>query len=312
MADDSSRAERDIPMSSDDLMEQKLTSIFRVPGYTFFDWGFNVRTYKDPDEAVEDEYVKFFKLLDGDSQSAELKLKIGNKTYPANIRLSKHSAGKTENSGPWKAMHRIRFEWKSKHETKKALRNLFIYAYVTTIDKSNPPLKELVEFVHMGGSEFKVKAIGKQVTEFDDMFRFMEDKNLFEFWRDRNKKNEKRILLDKPNPIWRSGIEQFNKARKRSNVIYLLYHSKKNEFYVGKANVFGGRVTKYGKAHQGISEGWDRFMLFDLDPDFVSLYKIEEIEDFAIRLFSTILENNLKVKNIKGKPILVNKAPLKK
>jgi len=256
--------------------------------------------------------VKFFKLLDGGSQSAEIKLKIGNKKYPANIRLSKHGPGKTEHSGSWPGMHRVRFEWKSKHETKKALRNLFLYAYVTTIDKSKPQLKELAEFVHMGGSEFKVKAVGKQVTEFDDMFRFMEDKNLFEFWRDRNKKNEKSVLLVKTKPIWRSGIGQFNKAKKRSNVIYLLYHSKKNEFYVGKANVFGGRVKKYGKAHMGISEGWDKFMLFDLDPDFVSLYKIEEIEDFAIRLFSTILENNLKVTNIKGKPKLVNKAALKK
>ena len=293
-------------------MEQKLTSLFVVPAFAFFDWGFQFRTYKDSAKAVDDEYVKFFKLLDGGSQSAEITLKIGNKKYPAHIRLSKHRAGKTEHSGSWRAMHRIRFTWDTKHETKKALRNLFLYAYVTTIDKSDPHLKELAEFVHMGGSEFKVKVVGKQVTEFDDMFRFMEDKNLFEFWRDRNKKNEKSVLLVKTKPIWRSGIDQFNKVKKRSNVIYLLYHSKKNEFYVGKANVFGGRVTKYGKAHMGISEGWDKFMLFDLEPDFVSLYKIEEIEDFAIRLFSTILENNLKVTNIKGKPKLVNKAALKK
>ena len=172
-------------------MEQKLTSLFVVPAFAFFDWGFQFRTYKDSAKAVDDEYVKFFKLLDGGSQSAEITLKIGNKKYPAHIRLSKHRAGKTEHSGSWRAMHRIRFTWDTKHETKKALRNLFLYAYVTTIDKSDPHLKELAEFVHMGGSEFKVKVVGKQVTEFDDMFRFMEDKNLFEFWRDRNDENEK-------------------------------------------------------------------------------------------------------------------------
>ena len=81
--------------------------------------------------------------------------------------------------------------------------------------------------------------------------------------------------------------------------------------YVGKANKFGGRVKK-GKKHQGIDEGWDWFMFFELHPDFVELYALEHLEDFAIRLFALLLENNYKIKPLKKKPKLVNKAPLKK
>lgn len=291
-------------------MPTKLTSIFCVPAYTFFDWGINARTL-DPKLSANDEYVKFFNLLEG-KQSVEITLKIKGKNYPATVSLSKPRAGKSDNSGNWAAYHRVRFSWNSKHDTKKALRKLFIYSYVTTIDKGNPALKELAEFIHLGGSEFRVKAVGRQVTEFEDMFQFMEDKNLLDFWKDRNaKKNTSKMFLNNNiNPIWRH-VDDFDDFKKRTNVIYLLYHSHKNQIYVGKANKFGGRVTK-GKKHQGIDEGWDWFMFFELHPDFVELYTLEHLEDFAIRLFTLILENNYKIKPLKKKPKLVNKASLKK
>ena len=60
----------------------------------------------------------------------------------------------------------------------KALRKLVIYSYATTIDKSKPKLKELLEFIHTGNSTFKVKVVSKQETDFDAMFQFLEDKNL--------------------------------------------------------------------------------------------------------------------------------------
>ena len=69
------------------------------------------------------------------------------------------------------------------YDTLKALRKLFIYSYATTIDKSKPQLKEVLEFIHVKDNEFRVKVVAKQVTDFDKMLRFMEDKNLFTFWK---------------------------------------------------------------------------------------------------------------------------------
>ena len=291
-------------------MTDTLTSFYSIPGFTFFDWGFNARTL-NPKTSANDEYVKFFDLH-GKTQSVDIILIINGKKYPASIGLTRSGAGETESSGKWKAYDRIRFTWRSKHETKKALRKLFIYAYVTTIKKGKPALKELAEFIHIGGSEFRVKAIGQQVTEFDDMFQFMEDKNLFEFWRDKDEqeKTSKMFLNNAINPVWRS-VDKFDEFKKRTHVIYLLHHSEKNQIYVGKANEFGERVKK-GKEHQGIDEGWDRFMFFELHPEFVALYDLEHLEDFAIRLFSLVLENNYEIKRAKGKLKLVNKAPLRK
>ena len=69
------------------------------------------------------------------------------------------------------------------YDTLKALRKLFIYSYASTIDNSKPKLKEVLEFIHIGGNEFRIKVIAKQVTDFDKMLKFMEDKNLFSFWQ---------------------------------------------------------------------------------------------------------------------------------
>jgi len=291
-------------------MSVKLTSFYCVPKYTFFNWGFNARTM-DPESSSNDEYVKFFDLL-GKKQTVSISLQIGKIKYPASISLSRPSAGKSEKSGEWKAYHRIRFTWDRKHTTKKALRKMFIYSYVTTIDKGTPDLKELAEFEHIAGSEFRIKAIGRQVTPFDDMFQFMEDKNLFAFWKDRNdtEKSPEMFLNNAIEPIWRT-IDEFDKFKNRTHVIYLLHHSGKNQIYIGKANEFGKRVNK-GKEHQGIAEGWDRFMFFELDPEFIQLYKLELLEDFAIRLFTSILENNYNVMQLNSEPELVNEAPLRK
>ena len=87
-------------------MSIKLTSLFCIPSYTFFDWGFNFRSL-NPNTSANDEYVKFFNLVDG-KQSVEITLKIKGKKYPATINLSKQKAGRTDKSGDWSANHRLR------------------------------------------------------------------------------------------------------------------------------------------------------------------------------------------------------------
>lgn len=281
-------------------MNARLPSFFVVPAYSFFDWGIGMRSL-EPEQTPNDEIVKMYDLLD--KKTVNITLKISGKKYPAIINLSQ------QRSNRYKHRDIIRFSWDNKYETKKALRKMFIYSYVTTIKKGKPALKELAEFIHLGASEFRVKALGKQVTEFDDMFQFMEDKNLFEFWKDEKKQSEQSIFLNNAmTPIWRN-VNEAKKYKDRTHVIYLLCHSKKKQFYVGKADVFGKRIKK-GEGRVGLDKDWDKFMFFELNPDFA--FSLKQLEDFAIRLFSTILENELKVEPIEFKPKLVNKAPLRK
>ena len=42
----------------------------------------------------------------------------------------------------------------------------------------------------------------------------------------------------------------------RSNVIYLLYHSKLKHIYIGKANLLGDRVKSEGRV--GLDKEWDK------------------------------------------------------
>ena len=72
----------------------------------------------------------------------------------------------------------------------KALRKLMIYSYASTRNKAQPKIKELLEFVHLKENIFRVKVLSKQETDFDEMFNFLEDKNLFAFWEDSKKKKQ--------------------------------------------------------------------------------------------------------------------------
>ena len=47
-------------------------------------------------------------------------------------------------------------------------------------------------------------------------------------------------------------------------------------------------------------------MFFELDPVFAAKVTLEEIEDFAIRLFSSVLENNYKVEGDLRREISLN------
>jgi len=278
-------------------MSDTLPSFFVIPAYTFFDWGIQMP------KANLNDYVDYFSLEEG-NLTMDITLQIGRKKYPAKINLARQRSDK------WAHRDTLRMAWSNQYDTKKALRKMFIYSYVTTIKKETPKLKELAEIIHTGGTEFRVKAVGRQETEFDSMFQFMEDKNLFEFWKDGGKNKEKSIFLNNAiKPVWHE-VGDAKKFKDRTHVIYLLHHSTKKQFYVGKADIFGNRVKK-GQGRIGLDKDWDQFMFFELNPEFA--FSLKQLEDFAIRLFSTILENDLGVKPLKTKNFkLVNKAPLRK
>ena len=283
-----------------------LTPFYVIPGYTFFYWGFTVAKRHYP------EYIEYFKLS-SDNLIVPIIIKVGNRKLPAKLRMAQiNNKGEFEGRSDRKYPERnvLQIFWDREYDTKKELRKMFIYSYATTIKKNKPKLKEIAEFIHVDGTEFRIKAIAKQETDFDEMFKFMEDKNLFEFWKDEGKKANKSVFLNSARkPIW-NNVEDINKFRDRTHVIYLLHHSEKNQFYVGKADKFGSRVQK-GKGRVGLDKDWDKFMFFELDPEMAS--NIEQIEDFAIRLFSSILDNDLGVKPLKYKELrLVNKAGLRK
>jgi len=172
----------------------------------------------------------------------------------------------------------------------KALRKLFIYSYASTIDKSKPKLKEVLEFIHVKGSEFRIKVISQQQTDFDTMLRFMEDKNLFGFWRDETvkKKRKKSIFIDYSRRwIPASRVKEY---ANRNHVVYLLYHSANKQLYVGKANKLGSRVQE-GKGRIGLDKDWDRFMFFELNPEYSHF--IEQVEAYTIRTFAALIENDV-------------------
>ena len=283
-----------------------LTPFYVVPGYTFFYWGFTIAKRHYP------EYIREFKLSP-DKLVVPIKIKVGNKKLPAKLRMAQiNNSGKFEGRSDRKYPERnvLQIFWDSEYDTKKALRKMFIYSYTTTIKKNKPKLKEVAEFIHTSDNEFKVKALAKQETDFDEMFHFMEDRNLFELWKSDGKKKRQTVFLNNARkPTWHH-VDDIKKFAERNHVIYLLHHSEKNQFYVGKADRLGSRIQK-GKGRVGLDNDWDKFMFFELDPEIS--FMIEQIEDFAIRLFSTILDNDLGVKPLKDKKLkLVNKARLRK
>ena len=97
--------------------------------------------------------------------------------------------------------------------------------------------------------------------------------------------------------------------KNRNNVIYILYHSIDKNVYVGKADVLGQRVKK-GAGRIGLKKDWDKFMWFEINPDY-NIF-LEELEHFLIRTFASILNNNLDIEPIiNSKVQLVNKQLLK-
>jgi len=252
-----------------------LDSIYVVPGYTFFYWGFTLpqRDFLD--------FTNHFGLKKG-TQIFSILLEIRGKPYPAKIRLARITTERFPHRNV------VQIYYQNQYETLKALRKFFVYSYASTINKSKPKLKELMELEHLGGNRFRVKAISRQQTDFDEMFDFLEDKNLFEYWRNRKQAHDDPFFID----FARSWLpaEKITSFKNRVNVIYLLFNSKTKQLYVGKANKFGSRV-KQGMGRIGLDREWDKFMYFEIDPKYAPF--IEQIESFTIRAFSSLLLNDV-------------------
>ena len=276
----------------------KLSPFYVVPAKTFFYWGFTIPKSHYP------EYIEYFKLEDG-NLIQDITIKINNKSYPAKVRMARinnKGKGKGRSDTVYPERNVVQIMYQNSQETQKALRKLFIYSYATTLEKgSKPKLKETLEFVHVKDNQFRVKPISKQESDFDPILRFMEDKNLFAFWKQEVSDKEK-IFLDFSKK-WIS-VDKAKDYALRTNCIYLLYDSSKKEIYIGKANEFGKRVKK-GQGRIGLSKDWDKFMYFELNPTYQVL--LEQIESFSIRLVASILKNNFKIKELQDDRIkLVN------
>lgn len=278
----------------------KLSSFFVVPAYTFFYWGFTLKKETYP------SFIKHFKLGEG-NLVAPITLEINRKKYNAKIRVARiNNKGKTKtrSSTVYPERDVVQIFYDQERDTLKALRKLVIYSYATTIDKSKPKLKELLEFIHTGENNFQVKVISKQETDFDAMFNFLEDKNLFAFWQDENsnKKSRDKLFVDFSTE-WLDKKELKN-YKTRSNVIYLLHNSKENQLYVGKANVFGNRVKE--SSSRVAMESFDKFMYFELHPDYG--FMLDNLETFSIRFLASMFANYLNVDGLNLENLqLVNK-----
>ncbi len=277
-----------------------LSSFFVIPGYTFFYWGFTLKkeNYK--------EFIDYFGLKE-DNLFESITLEINRKKYNAKIRIARQNnqgKGKNRSDVQYPIRDVVQIFYDRERDTLKALRKLAIYSYATTIDKSKPKLKELLEFVHTGDNNFKVKIISKQETEFDAMFNFLEDKNLFAFWQDENtnKKSRDKLFVDYSTK-WLDKKELIN-YKSRTNVIYILHNSKENQIYVGKANIFGNRVKE--NSSRVAMDTFDKFMYFEMHPDYS--FMLDNLETFSIRFLASMFENYLNVDGLNLESMkLVNK-----
>ena len=154
----------------------KLTPFSKEPGYQFFLGHFKIPTSHTP------EYLKFFKFKksSGASKTQSIKLRIDGKDYDADIRKS----------NPKKSSETILFRYNKKQETLKALRKFMISSYAKTISKSKSKSKERIKFTYIGNDTFELKAIEHKKSEFDDMFNYLEDNNLFAFWQAKEKEEK--------------------------------------------------------------------------------------------------------------------------
>lgn len=281
-----------------------LNSSYVIPGYTFFYYGFTLQ------KSLYPEYIKFFNLTKN-QRIKDIKLRIKNKTYDAKIRLvsiDNSGTSKTRSNTKYPERDVLQIYWQNELDTLKALRKLMIYSYASTRNKAQPKIKELLEFVHKGDNIFNVKVLSKQETDFDEMFYFLEDKNLFAFWEDSNKKKTKDKIFISYSDKWLKKSE-LKKYSSRSNVVYILNNKQNNQLYVGKANVLGNRVKENSSRVE--MQEFDSFLFFELHPEFSFL--LDEVENYSIRLLASIFSNLVKVKGLDLDNMkLVNKQIKKK
>lgn len=284
-------------------VENILSPFYVIPKRTFFNWGFTIKKSFYP------ELIAHFGFCEGHLVE-KIELIIEGKSYEANARMARidnSSKAKGRSSVKYPERNVVQFFYNKNYDTLKALRKLFIFSYASTIDKkSKPELKELLEFIHLGGNRFKLKPISRQETPFDAMLRFLEDRNLFGFWEDQTNrvKGKKDKLFVDYSKKWIS-VNDIEKHRLRNNVIYLLFHSKEKKIYIGKANNLEQRI-KAGKGRVGMPADWDKFKYFELNPKYS--YLLDDIEMHSLKLITSILKNDLGVQELSEQSIeVVNK-----
>jgi hypothetical protein len=273
-------------------MKKTISTFYKIPSNTFFYWGFNI------DKEHRNEIKDYYSLSVDKKKSQDISIKINNKTYDAKLNFTVQKNSREV----------LRIMYKSNFELLKVLRDFAIYSYAATIDKKNKPkIKELIQFDFIPKDTFKLTLKGKQETDFDSMFRSMNDKNLFEYWRSNitpSNENKVRLFSD-----WSDDwVDKSNlsKYQRRSNVIYLLNNINEDKIYVGKADKLGPRL-KTEERGSGLLNTYDRFMFFELNPEYSVL--IESLEDFAIRFLASIFLNHVKVKGLNLNSLtLVNKS----
>jgi hypothetical protein len=273
-----------------------LEPVYVVPGYTFFYWGFTIPKRLSPN------YADHFGFGEG-KLVAKIKLVVNRKEYDAKIRVARIRTTRFPNRDV------VQVFYDAETKTLKALRKLFMFSYASTINKTRSNLKELMELNHTGGNTFVVRAMARQKTEFDEMFNFLEDKNLFDYWKGQRKGGRGESFFIDFSRKWMD-VDQLSSYRNRSNVIYLLYHTRSKQLYVGKANKLGDRVKK-DVGRLGLFDDWDRFMFFEINPEYNAF--IEQIEAFLIRTFASLVRNDVGMTPLNDRDIkLVNRQLISK
>ena len=271
-------------------MKKKINIFYKIPNYTFFYWGFPI------EKEHVDEIKNYFSLSVGNKSTQDICLEVEKKKYNAKLNLMRQKNGREQ----------LRVTYDTNFEFLKILRNYAIYSYAATIDKKNKPLlKEVIQFNFIPENIFRLKLIGQQKTDFDDMFRSMNDKNLFEFWRSEisSDKKERVKLFSDWSDDWidKKDLSQY---QRRSNVIYLLNNIDENKIYVGKADKLGNRLKTEKRT---MLDTYDRFMFFEVNPDH-SIF-VDTLEDYTIRFLASIFLNHVNVKGMKLDSLtLVNKS----
>ena len=261
------------------MQKREPQSVYVVPGYTFFYYGFDI-----PKRQAK-SYKTYFRLSTK-KKSESVRLQVGGRFYNARLRVA------YQRSPKYPQRQVLQIFYNNEQDTLKALRKLFVYSYASTINKSKAAIKEVFELVYLGGNKFKVRVVARQKSDFDKMFDFMEDKNLFEYWQHAKAGKTDKLFMDFSRR-WLPANELYNYAN-RINIIYVLLDTPSKTVYIGKANRFGDRV-KPGVGRVGLRR-WDKFKYFELAPEHNPY--LEHLEAFAIAVVASLLPNNVKVKSI--------------
>lgn len=263
-----------------------------------FVWGFTI-----PQDYIKD-FLGGKKLKIGTSR--KVNIVWDNKNYNVEIRHIDRKAGPV-----------YRISWMTNKAFLAKIRKTFIQSYV--IIKSE---KELFEKDKQGRKNFRTSMVGGQQevislkpvshnkivasvfikidSEWNGLFERLADANVFGWLFD---KNDTEHLIQR-STNWLK-VSEFKNHKDEINVIYYLANTKKKKLYIGKAEVFGKRVSP-GRAHQEMDGDWDLFKYDIIRPEFAKILK--RIEDHTIRTTASILSNTTKYSSLNiSNYTLVNK-----